>query len=409
MSKRLRNANLNLMSESSIAGPAEFDDEMGDLSETEEDLIGLSPEDAYGATVSASDWTAETLLRQIQRGNVDLDPQFQRREAWTATKQSRYIESLIVGLPVPQIVLAERQGTKGKFLVLDGKQRLLSMKKFMTDGLKLTGLDLRRELNNKRFDDLNEDDRNALENQTLRTVTVRNWKSEDFLYLVFLRLNTASVPLSPQELRTALHPGPFIKYTNEFTSSNSDFARLFRRDATVDFRMRDIELLIRFFSFALYLPEYDGSLKNLLDLTCAKLNSEMEVDADRVNVLAETCLDGVRAVNQVFGRDAFRLWNPKEVAYESRFNRAVFDVLVFSLRDEKVRTAFLSNGPAVQAAFQHCCEDEKFRNAVTSTTKSKESVNARLSIWAQYLSKALQMSVISTELRAGDIAYSSTF
>src|SRR4051794_16137985 len=113
-------------------------DEVEGFGESEEDLASLSADDAYSATVSASDWTAETLLRQIERGNIDLDPAFQRREAWSTVKQSRFIESLIVGLPIPQLVLAERRGSKGRFLVLDGKQRLISMRKFMDGKLRLS-------------------------------------------------------------------------------------------------------------------------------------------------------------------------------------------------------------------------------------------------------------------------------
>ena len=373
--------------------------------ESEEDLSGLSADDAYSATVSASDWTAETLLRQIERGNIDLDPAFQRREAWTTTKQSRFIESLIVGLPIPQLVLAERKGSKGRFLVLDGKQRLLSMKKFMDGKLRLSGLDLRPELNGFRIEKLDDDDRTAFENQTLRTVTVRHWKNEDFLYLVFLRLNTASVPLSPQELRTALHPGPFVSFTNNYTAANPEFAQLFRKNATVDFRMRDIELLIRYFAFASYLNVYDGSLKNLLDLTCMEYNALGEEGEPSFTAEADRCLAAINTVKSVFGDNAFRLWKPADGAYETRFNRAIFDALVYFASTSSVREQMISKPDAVILAFKESCKDSRFTTAVTATTKSKEAVAARISVWGEHLSAALGHDIPSVELVGGNIVY----
>ena len=78
------------------------------------------------AVLYASDWTVETVVSQLERGNIELNPQFQRRDAWSARAKSRFIESIILGLPIPQIVLAERRNQRGRYIVLDGKQRLLS-------------------------------------------------------------------------------------------------------------------------------------------------------------------------------------------------------------------------------------------------------------------------------------------
>ena len=167
------------------------------FSENEDDLADLSGDDPFDAMVVSTDWTTDTLLSQITRGNVQLDPIFQRRDAWDRRKKSRLIESLIVGLPVPQIVLPERGGRRGDLLVLDGKQRLLSIEQFARGDFRLSGLDLRSGLNRKSYEDLPSESRLALDTQTIRTMVVRNWKREEFLYLVFLQLNTANVPEPP--------------------------------------------------------------------------------------------------------------------------------------------------------------------------------------------------------------------
>ncbi|MEZ6234825.1 MAG: DUF262 domain-containing protein [Phycisphaerales bacterium] len=198
-----------------------------DASESESDLPELQPAQVTEAVVTATDWTTETIIAQLRRGNINLKPAFQRRDAWTDTRKSKFIESLFLGLPVPQIVLAERKDKRGSFLVIDGKQRLLTLMQFAANSpdsefrpLRLRGLEIKRDLNGKTLCDIADngdlaEDLNAFHNQTIRTVVVKNWPSEDFLYLVFLRLNTGSVALSPQELRQALHPGPFVEFADD--------------------------------------------------------------------------------------------------------------------------------------------------------------------------------------------------
>ena len=98
--------------------------------ETEDDLTSLDPSLLGKAVVSSTDWTAETTIGQLAKGNISLDPIFQRRDAWTQSGKSKFIESIILGLPIPQLVLAESPEKKGAFIVIDGKQRLLTLQHF---------------------------------------------------------------------------------------------------------------------------------------------------------------------------------------------------------------------------------------------------------------------------------------
>src|SRR5262245_43129578 len=85
----------------------------------------LKPEDLSGLVVYSRDWTIETINNQIAQDNIDLNPKFQRRNAWNDDRRSKLVESLIAGLPVPEIVLAENPLKPKSFIVIDGKQRLL--------------------------------------------------------------------------------------------------------------------------------------------------------------------------------------------------------------------------------------------------------------------------------------------
>ena len=379
-------------------------DEEAELGETEEDLKGLSGGATFDALVVATDWTTETLLAQIRRGNVELDPVFQRRDAWTRQKKSRFIESVMVGLPVPQIVLAERKGARGKFLVLDGKQRLLSLMQYADGDYRLNGLELRADLNRLAYDELPPDDLQALETQTIRTIVVRNWQREAFLYLVFLRLNTGSVPLAPQELRQALHPGPFVSFVNEYTTDNLEFSSLLRRTAP-DFRMRDVELLVRYFAFLRFLPSYTGNLKDLLDATCERLNEDWASASARLRDEAQQCLAAIRTTVEVFEEFGFRRWNKDR--FERPFNRAVFDIMVFYGRHGIVRQLMLDRRAEVVAAFKDLCErDAQFVDALTTTTKSTDAIHKRLTAWGEALAGLGAELAIPSRASDGHIDYS---
>ena len=98
--------------------------------EDETDLEVILRSDLSNAIVQSTDWTIDTLVNQIEKGRIQLDPDFQRRDAWTNARKSKFIESLFLGFPIPQLVLAESKRQKGKYMVIDGKQRLLSLIKF---------------------------------------------------------------------------------------------------------------------------------------------------------------------------------------------------------------------------------------------------------------------------------------
>jgi hypothetical protein len=244
----------------------QFDDDSD-----EQDVSEQIPPGSVAAVVSGTDWTTETIVSQLKRTNIQLRPRFQRRDAWKRDRKSRFIESLIVGLPIPQIVLAESKQDRGKFIVLDGKQRLLSILQFWGIGegennaYALSGTTLRPDLKGVTFQHLKthharESDYNALCNQPIRTVVIRNWADTNFLHTVFLRLNTGSVTLSPQELRQALLPGSFSDYVDDATSTDKTLQSLLGLSEP-DPRMRDIEIFARFLAFRFFVRTYPGRMK----------------------------------------------------------------------------------------------------------------------------------------------------
>lgn len=352
---------------------------------------------AQGAVLWSTDWTAETIISQLSRNNIDLDPTFQRRSAWNEKKQSLFIESLILGLPIPQLILAEAPGRRGAFIVIDGKQRLLALRRFGADDsssgftpLKLRDLKELPDLNNKSYADLQQDlsladDRAAFENASIRTIVIRNWQHEEYLYEVFLRINTGSVQLSPQELRQALHPGPFSHFVGEASADSVELQRALGLKAP-DFRMRDAELLLRYIAYRNFMSEYNGNLKHFLDETTRRLNADWKTRESDV-------YDQYHQMNEAFrfARDTFsekhylRKWNGND--FETRKNRAVFDIMLHYFSREDVRNALAPRQADVKRRFQELCNDDGFRTSLESTTKSMDANRMRFNLWGDVVAE----------------------
>jgi hypothetical protein len=376
--------------------------------ENEDDIGGLDQNLFSNAVVSGNDWTAETIINQINKGNIQLNPDFQRRDAWDKIRKSRFIESLILGLPVPQIVLAESKDRRGTYIVLDGKQRLLSIRQFSAtaedevyEPLKLSKLDIRKDLNGKSLESLKNDlvlfdDLSAFENQPIRTVVIKNWPNEAFLYYVFLRLNTGSVSLSPQELRQALHPGKFVSFLDKSSSESIALKEILKLKKP-DFRMRDAELLLRYYTFKNFINNYAGNLKSFLDDCCLHFNNTWDSDQEKIEEQLNSFELAHQVIKSIFRNNAYRKWTGS--GYENRFNRAVFDILILSFSEEVTRESCRGKEQEVENAFKYlCAEDRAFITSLETTTKSIGATDKRISTWNSKLNEVLGINLIVPNL-----------
>jgi hypothetical protein len=259
----------------------------------------------------------------------------------------------------------------------------------------LTGLKFRGELNTKTYDDFQKDTRlrnhrNAFDNQPIRTVVVKNWQKEDVLYLIFHRLNSETLPLSPQELRQALHPGPFLRFAAEYTQIPGGIHKALGIPKP-DFRMRDVELFLRYVAFQYSLDTYTGNLKAFLDDECKRLNSKWATDESDIRYKAQEMEAAISASYEIFGDNAFRKYDGHN--YETRFNRAVFDILIYYFSDEAVRKSALAKKAKVKSAYEALSNNSAFIKSLETTTKSVDATRTRFLTWGQTLGKALGVKV----------------
>ncbi|MFE2532563.1 DUF262 domain-containing protein [Streptomyces sp. NPDC059371] len=387
------------------------DDEFG---ESYEEPGQLTAEQVQGSVIYTVDWTIGSVIEQIDadpndpdsQGVIFTSPPFQRRTAWNNDRQSLYIESLMLGLPVPPLVLAESLINPSHFYVLDGKQRLTALKNFVKgdpEKLKLRGLELLGDrISGKDFDEirLSTDTRRLIQTmyaQPIRTIVVRNWRTPALLHLIFSRLNKASVPLASHELRQALYPGQLTYFINKESAESRPLLKA-RRLKDADTRLRDAETLLRYVGFKTNLNKYGGDLRDFLDRVLRGGNDHYpEIEGELRDLLADL-ERAIETTFEIFGRTAFLRFDADRAKYMPRFNVAVFDLMTWYFSDPRVSALAVDKAEQVVEAFEELCRSNAtFSSFLISTTKRSDAVNGRIDLWGEALGRA-----IGTPLRSED-------
>lgn len=354
--------------------------------------------------VFSRDWTVATILSQIEQENIDLNPGFQRRNAWNDNKRSKLIESIMIGYPIPEIVLAENKNKRNSYIVIDGKQRLLTIAGFKKPEVyqywtkkipKTTGLT--SSYNQKTYKDIdsNPDMLRIFENSALRCTVISNYPSDESLYDIFYRLNSGSTPLSSQELRQALNKGPYSK----FLISVTDEDNILRQVMTIkepDKRLRDVEVLLRCMSFLKYAKDYKGNLLQFLDNTTRVFNKLWKTEETAIKALERKVMDTIYKLIDVFGSCDIVARKYKNGEQNKQFNRVLLEVLVYFF--DKVDKTMLTkeNNHNFVLAYKKLFEvDADFQATIDGSTKNMENYKIRYSRIQDIVNEVYGLKLVS--------------
>lgn len=235
--------------------------------------------------VTKRDFSIYELWRRYKKGKLDLAPTFQRREVWKPIQQSELIESIFMGLPLPIFYFKQQEGAT--FIVVDGRQRLTALFRYMENQFPLNGLRVLQELNGKYFRDLKDSFgiyQSQLEDYQIYSHLILPPTPDSILFDIFDRVNRGGTILNKQEIRNALYHGSMLDMIHLITESES-FQTATSIRLENDHRMKGAYLLTRFFSF-LFLQkkqlkdssgevyEYRGDIDDLLACMLRQMNTE---------------------------------------------------------------------------------------------------------------------------------------
>lgn len=353
----------------------EFADDEGTASSTWQEL---PPSRDFFA--SPYDPPVKSLIQEIREKELDVRPTFQRNDVWDKRRKSRFIESILLNIPIPTLFFAEDED--GSKVVVDGQQRLLALKDFVENAFKLGSLDVLAPLNGKRFDELTPRQQRIIRNRTLRCLVISYRSDSEIRFEVFERLNTGGLPLNPQEVRHCIYRGKLNDLLHELVRDPTWMA-LIGRNAPHP-RMNDCELVLRYFAIREALPSYAPPLKKLLNRF---MRGHRNLHEDELEAFRQSFQASVQAVNIVFATDPFRRVSLIEgqPGYDRTLNRAVFDLQMLVL--EGVELSWLTeNRNRVRGAFEELClSDQTFSEYVSRATADKTRLNYRLRTWAEAL------------------------
>lgn len=323
------------------------------------------------------DYPFETLISRAESDppKLILNPDFQRKYKWDKdgnVRASRFIESCLMRIPLPACYFAENEDNY--HVVIDGVQRITTLKNFFNDEFELEGLTIYDELNGKKFSDLG-DLKSELESTTIRCVILRKENPKELVHEIFARLNQGAVELSDQEIRHAIYPGLLDSLLNEL--SEIEFIREFRNSKQKDDRSNE-ELVLRYFALNDSLEDYKGNLTEWLDAYMLN-NHTIEVNEasalrDNFNSTLDKCL---RTFEKPFINTTID--KPRQgVTY--------YDLLMWSFN--KLTDDFVDkNKQELNKKFEELCKLDDFKKTLTGAVQQKSSMIKRRELWMEKIAE----------------------
>ncbi len=267
------------------------------------------------------DFSVQDLVSKIKSGDIDLNPSYQRNYTWgtndISNKRSLLIESLLLNIPIPVIYFAET-GTLN-YEVIDGQQRLRTFLDFMNDVFALKDLQIRSDLNNKKYSELSQQQQDQIRKRSIRAILILNESDEQLKYEVFERLNLGSVQLTQQEVRNATLRGSFNDLLKELAANPLFKTRLNLRLKKDKDNMAYEEMVLRFFA---YYENKSRRVENLATFLTEFMRKKQNCKQEEINYFRNLFIKTLKKIDEYLGEDAFNvsIFEKKKLS-----NRALYD------------------------------------------------------------------------------------
>jgi hypothetical protein len=327
----------------------------------------------YDITSFGADYDAEGLYRRLERDEIFV-PEFQRDYVWKLAEASRFIESLLLGLPVPGIFLAREPDTN-RLLVIDGQQRLKTLQFFYNGYFNPKNDEKRRRVfsltkveprfEGKTYSTLNPKDRITLDNSIIHATIVKQDAPADddtSIYHIFERLNNGGRKLTPQEIRAALYHGTLIDTVNDL----NDYANWRDIYGPTNNRLKDEELILRYLALYFGHETYVKPMGEFINRFCKK---NKNAGTDMLGTCSRVFTAAINTMYSAIGTTAFRP--------ERSLNAAVFDSVMVGI-SKRLDVGGPPEPESVRLAYLSLLQDAEYVAATIASTSDEKSVGLRI-------------------------------
>jgi hypothetical protein len=252
------------------------------------------------------EYTLEHLFSKFNRPTEDnkqteiFIPFYQRKFVWKQDRQSKFIESILLGLPIPPMYFAEMD--EGVLEVIDGSQRIKTINAFLSNNLKLKRLKSLDDLNGISFNDLSSSRKRKINNVSMRAVVVTDIEKDtmSIRHEIFERLNTGGEVLKKMEVKKGANEGDFINFIYKNCAENTVFNDLSQFNTLDELRAYKEEFLVKYFAYVEDM-DFEDSIVHYLGQYLIDKNTLFEDDTVKDNYLEQftTILDFVKNNNLI--------------------------------------------------------------------------------------------------------------
>lgn len=338
----------------------EFQIEDGDEEEIDDEDV------VYQINTFGADYTVDGLVKRFDRGDI-FRPEFQRNFVWTWPQASKFVESILLGLPIPSVFLYREESTQ-KHLIVDGLQRLTTLHAFHTGRFPHNDRvfrlkDVKSRFEGRTFDELEEEDHRRFEDAVIHAMVIQQMAPDDdnsSVFHIFDRLNSNGTPLQPQEIRAAIYHGPFqalLGELNEFKIWREIFGPVHKR-------AKDQELILRFLALANDRLNYEKPMKTFLN---DFMGRNRYLDTSRASFFREQFFETIDKAFAALGNRAFR---PQRA-----MNVAVYDALMVAIME-----CPSAEPEAIKSAYERLIQDDGFMRMSSDATSDESNVHGRISM-----------------------------
>jgi uncharacterized protein DUF262 len=326
--------------------------------------------------LQSSDMSLETISKMVDSDAIDIGPKYQRRERWSTDRQSALIESFLLNVPIPPVYLSEDDF--GIYSVIDGKQRITAIHRFMTDELCLRDLETFIELQGLHFSDLPREPQNALRVRPyLRVVTLLKQSDPLLKYEVFTRLNRGGEPLNAQEIRNVIFRGKLNDKIYSLSTHPFLKKQLKIRDTkgAAYQKMQDAEFVLRFLTLFEIWDDFSGDYRRSMDMF---MRDNATCTSKRIAFYSKAFKRSLEACEAIWGTTAFK--RPTSGGWRDQLLAGMYDaqmIATWELDDDALDLA-ISKKSKIKTATRSAFDDPIFEDAVRTATNTPTKVRYRI-------------------------------
>ncbi|MFA8436790.1 MAG: DUF262 domain-containing protein [Marinifilaceae bacterium] len=311
----------------------------------------------------------ELAIRKWDKNKLVLDPNFQRNFVWKPDQQSLFIESVLLNFPLPPFYI--NKSKKGQYIIVDGRQRITTLRSYLKGDFKLEELRALPQLNGKYFDELEGDLQSKIEDKKLNVYLIQPSVPMEMVYDIFNRINTGGTQLQRQEIRNCIYMGRATKLLGELAKSQ-EFVRAIDGGVS-SLRKKDQEAVLRCISFWIFdfKEDYQGSMNDFVEKAMVKINNDFT--PNDILDLEKKFKRIMRKTYSFFGSTNFRIPTNRT---RGRINLAVLESVsyFFAQKDD----AWLDNNKRkVKENYNLLLNDVDYEDAVRFSTGDPKRVRTR--------------------------------